>query len=78
MTDSHLLNAIRYLRRTHEGRVWVHVQQISAYLRTDPPDGASDCAEREADHLIEADIGDLVPQYDEMLAEAERRGLEIT
>jgi hypothetical protein len=75
MTDSHLLNTIRWLERTHDARVLAMLQPYSAYLSGDPPDGAAMCAEQEACALIEASVEDIVPTYATMIDEARKRGL---
>lgn len=82
MDDKHLLNTVKMLERT-----WAlncRALALSAYsyaYSPMTPDGASDCAESEADQALEDaetfdGLFDECPQYQTMIDEIERRGLE--
>ncbi len=81
MTDGHLCNTVRFLRRRCEGYRLREIASIDHYLRGDPPDGAFDAAMGAAADL--ADMSDdeflaaTIPTYEAMLAEVERRGLVV-
>lgn len=83
MTDAHLLNTIRYLRRTHQARCRTTAMSADAYSCT-APDGAADCAEAEAkglydlaDDSCDAAVSLGEPRFATMLREAKRRGLTV-
>lgn len=79
MTDSHLVNAIRMLRRNALGLMIGEVEQIGHYISNDPPDGAYDAAMGEVDQLADMDEDEYlsirIPTFETMLAEVERRKL---
>ena len=71
LEDSHLMNIIRLLERQY-------ALTISAYLCGPEPSGdmAQDCFDREFDTLNEGGPSALNPQYDELIEEADKRGLD--
>ena len=79
MDNQHLVNTIRMLRRNAPKMMAAEELSLYAYLDSDPPDGAYDCAsgalseldEMDADEFLEA----TVPTFVALLAEAEKRGL---
>lgn len=81
MTDSHLINAIRYLRRTAEVQQMEATLAIGQYLDDDPPDGAwmaATAAERDLESMDTDEFAAAnVPTFEAMLAEAEKRGIKV-
>ena len=51
MGDSHLLNTIQYLRRTHRARCWALARSAGRYAMT-APDGAADAAMQAEEALL--------------------------
>jgi hypothetical protein len=81
LEDSHLLNIIRLLRR-NAGRHMLGLEiSVLAYLKSDPPDGAYSAAEDGYADLLESDVDQFLhetcPTWPALLAEAERRKLQI-
>jgi hypothetical protein len=71
MTDAHLMNAIKLLER-------FYACTVGGYMLGPEPRGemAQDAFEQEFDALCEAGPEALAPQYDVLVEEAERRGLD--
>lgn len=83
MADSHLLNTIAYLRRTHTARCWLAARGASQYA-ANAPDGAMAAAEDAAcgymamgDDLSDEAVATALPVYGTMLREAQRRNLPV-
>mgnify|MGYP001605058959 CR=1 FL=1 len=81
MGDSHLLNSIRYLRRTHQQRCWALAISADRYAMT-APDGASDAAAEAAaqayelgDEQDDEAVSEMSPVFGHLLNEAHRRRL---
>jgi hypothetical protein len=79
MTDKHLLNTIRYIERNVDRIRWDAVHQgylcLSGMQGEEAINSIEDAiASLESD---EAEIGEFCPIYDDMVAEAERRKLEL-
>ena len=51
MADSHLLNTIRYLRRTHRARCWSLAMSAGRYAMS-APDGAAEAAMQAEEELL--------------------------
>lgn len=79
MSDQHLVNTIRMLRRKAPRMMVATELSLYAYLDSDPPDGAADCAESALREMEETDADEFlegtVPTFRALLAEAEKRGL---
>lgn len=86
MTDDHLRNTIRMLRRNREYLAIVEIIQISQYIEM-APDGAADAAMRELD-IMEDEMDEFendddswllnhVAPYALMLKEAKRRKMNL-
>ena len=80
MSDSHLLNTIRYLRRKAESQLVRSAYRLGIYLEDDPPDGAYWAAQAAEDELLNMEPDDVLredcPTFPAMLAEAKKRGLQ--
>lgn len=78
MTDSHLTNTLRFLRRNAAALKLATLIPMGRYQET-APDGACDAIDAEIDHIIEmADDAFLmwkIPPYKAMVREAVRRKL---
>ena len=78
MTDQHLVNAIRCLRREAEKIRMRHVDEAAAAVDMVNGEMASYHAEQEFDEACMADAESYLPEiYWDLLMDAERRGLEI-
>ena len=81
MEDSHLLNTIRYLERQAENKRQVDIDGNYRFLDTLNGEMAQMCVEQTINHLG-SDEFDAVEEYlsgtiyEDMLDDAERRGLE--
>lgn len=80
MTDAHLRNALRFLRRRAEAYRWAGALQLWSYAEH-APDGAAMAADRAAEELLEyADddevVSAFVPEFLALKREANRRRLE--
>lgn len=81
MTDRHLKNTIRMLKRTASARRENAIAILSAGTMQVSGDMALEALESELNMAESMDDEEFlewsVPQYDELLKESERRGLEV-
>jgi hypothetical protein len=81
MTNSHLINTVRYLRRAVHIQLMQEVISLGAYLETNLPDGAYSAALNAENDLLDMDGDDYlemeIPTWPALLAEAKRRGLQL-
>ena len=90
MTDNHLLNTIDMLKRYAKKLALKEWSQLLAYLESDPPEGATQCAENDLFNLEAILFGTDTPDeyntlelytrfqisiFNSLLLEKERRGL---
>lgn len=79
MTDSHLYNTIKFLQRTAEKKVQAFAlapNPFTAEMASDSFDRAQDAVLDNPEEAVEDALNE-VPQYDNLLKEATRRGLNI-
>ena len=87
MTDSHLINTIRMLRKNAPSLAYRLLRDMDRYAAS-APDGAADCVAMESDLLFDRllemyrsvdardkYLSNSIPQWGDLLREAERRGL---
>ena len=72
MIDSHLLNTIRFVERTHEK----HLMAALGTAAMVTAEIATDCAERQVERLEEGGPAETLELYDGLVLEAQRRGLK--
>lgn len=81
MSDSHLVNTIRMLRRWGTVAKLAAWFQIRVYLDGDPPDGAFDCASMEERRLDEMPVDEFIARsvitFAAMLKEAQKRRIGV-
>ena len=82
MTDAHLVNTIRYLRRSANASITDEIQSGYSLLGTLQGEMAIDCVERDLQFLEEtadadAYLEDNCPTWPALLVEAEKRGLKV-
>lgn len=74
MTDAHLLNAIRMVRRTFDREM---LAACAIAGKFDPEGMAADCIDREIQVMEDAGPRAVCREYDALADEAGRRGLDL-
>ena len=74
MSDMHLINSINYIRRYYDKMIASAYQMESSI---NPDSDAAWCIDQEISSMENGDPGDYIPEFNDLLDEAIRRGLAI-